>query len=149
MDDFALERFLPFRLNRLAAEVSLRLSGIYAARFGIDIPQWRVLATLSSGPATTAQDIAASTRTHKSTVSRAVKALEKRGLVERAGAENDGRMFRLKLTAEGRKLFKSIAPLVLGFERDLEREMGSANARALDRGVGALEAALRLGKEAR
>ena len=66
MSRFELARFLPFRLNRLAAEVSERLAELYERHFGIDIPQWRVLATLSSGEHT-AQAIVASTRTHKST----------------------------------------------------------------------------------
>jgi len=41
-----LFRFVPFRLNRLAAEVSAALSGEYQQRYGLDIPEWRVLATL-------------------------------------------------------------------------------------------------------
>ncbi len=41
-----LFRFVPFRLNRLAAEVSNALSVEYQARYGLDIPEWRVLATL-------------------------------------------------------------------------------------------------------
>ena len=41
-----LFRFVPFRLNRLAAEVSNALSDEYQARYGLDIPEWRVLATL-------------------------------------------------------------------------------------------------------
>ena len=41
-----LFHFMPFRLNRVAAEVSSALSSEYQARYGLDIPEWRVLATL-------------------------------------------------------------------------------------------------------
>ena len=42
--NFALNDFLPFRLNVLAQTVSERLSAIYASKFNLDIPQWRILA---------------------------------------------------------------------------------------------------------
>jgi len=74
--------FVPFRLNRLASEVSSALSSEYHKRYGLDIPEWRVLATLGlRREACSAQYIAHCTRTHKSTISRAVTALMKRQLV--------------------------------------------------------------------
>ncbi|HWW79792.1 MAG TPA: helix-turn-helix domain-containing protein, partial [Steroidobacteraceae bacterium] len=71
--------FVPFRLNRLAAEVSEHLAEIYRARFGLDIPEWRVMATVGPERGCTAQHIARSTRMHKTRVSRAIAHLEKRG----------------------------------------------------------------------
>jgi DNA-binding MarR family transcriptional regulator len=140
---FVLNAFLPFRLNRLAAEVSERLAGLYAERFGLDVPQWRVLATLAAGPCT-AQAVVASTRTHKSTISRAVQLLEARGLIERDVSGTDKRAYVLKLTTAGRKLFRQLEPLVLAYEDDLLSRMTAAGSRGLLRGVGALEAALGL-----
>lgn len=144
MADFHLTRFLPFRLNRLAAEISEELATLYAARFDIDIPQWRVLATLSAGAAWTAQEIVASTRTHKSTISRAVEALSRRGLIESLQSPADKRAFHLRLTAAGRRLFRQLEPLVLDYERKLLARLSESEGRALDRGIAALEKALQL-----
>ncbi len=144
MADFALTHFLPFRLNRLAAEISEGLATLYAERFDIDIPQWRVLATLSSGETWTAKAIVASTRTHKSTISRAVEALSRRGLIESIQAPDDKRAFHLRLTAAGRRLFRQLEPLVLDYERDLLARLSESEGRALARGIGALEKALKL-----
>ena len=86
-----LFRFAPFRLNRLAAEVSSALSIEYRERYGLDIPEWRVLATLGfRNDACSAQYISHCTRTHKSTISRAVTALMARQLIEIAQATVPG-----------------------------------------------------------
>src|SRR3954471_18940440 len=93
--------FVPFQLNRLAAEVSSALSAEYAVRYGLDIPEWRVLATLGfRHEPCSAQYIADCTRTHKSTISRAVTSLMQRNLVERAENADDRREFRLQMTAK-------------------------------------------------
>ncbi|HTN95691.1 MAG TPA: MarR family transcriptional regulator [Nordella sp.] len=144
MTGFDLTRFLPFRLNRLAAEVSEQLATLYAGRFGIDIPQWRVLATLSMGEGWTAKAIVASTRTHKSTISRAVEALSRRGLIEAVQSPDDKRSFQLRLTAAGRKLFRQLEPLVLDYERKLIARLSESEGRALEKSLTALERALKL-----
>jgi len=144
MAEFQLTHFLPFRLNRLAAEISEQLSALYAERFEIDIPQWRVLATLSSGNGWTAKAIVASTRTHKSTISRAVEALAKRGLVEAVQSPEDKRAYRLRLTSQGRQLFLKLEPLVLDYERKLMDQLGDSDRRRVTKAIAALEQALGL-----
>ena len=37
-----LEKFLPYQLNVVASLVSLALSRVYARRYGIGVPEWRV-----------------------------------------------------------------------------------------------------------
>ena len=115
-----LFHFVPFRLNRLAAEVSSALSGEYQERYGLDIPEWRVLATLGfRNDACSAQYIAQCTRTHKSTISRAVTALMKRQIVERVENEDDRREFRLRLSRKGKTLYEELIPRLLRKEQEI------------------------------
>ena len=115
-----LFKFVPFQLNRLAAEVSSALSVEYAARYGLDIPEWRVLATLGfRHHACSAQYIAHCTRTHKSTISRAVTSLMKRQIIERVENEDDRREFRLRLTRKGATLYEELIPRLLRKEQEI------------------------------
>lgn len=136
---FKLEDFLPFRLNVLAQEVSVRLSEIYASRFKLDIPQWRILANLASRGEMTAQEIARVTLSHKSTISRAVAQLESRKLIERATSAADKRAFPMRLTANGQKLFAQLLPMVLKYERDLMGQLLEREQASLVTGLAALE----------
>ena len=111
-----LERFLPYRLNVLASLTSNALAQIYAERFGLSIPAWRVVATLGQYENRTARDIAAHGVMHKSTVSRAVSALEQRGLIVRRPNQDDRREELLALTPEGRGIYEALAPQALAFE---------------------------------
>jgi DNA-binding MarR family transcriptional regulator len=113
-----LFRFVPFRLNRLAAEVSNALSAEYQERYGLDIPEWRVLATLGfRNDACSAQYISDCTRTHKSTISRAVTALMRRQIIERVANKDDRREYRLRLTRKGRALYEELIPRLLHKEQ--------------------------------
>jgi DNA-binding MarR family transcriptional regulator len=115
-----LFRFAPFRLNRLAAEVSSALSVEYRERYGLDIPEWRVLATLGfRSDACSAQYISHCTRTHKSTISRAVTALMARQLIERIENTQDRREFKLRLTRKGAALYQRLIPRLLRREQEI------------------------------
>ena len=140
MDEhFKLEDFLPFRLNVLAQEVSERLSKIYAKRFSLDIPQWRILANLASRGEMTAQEVAFATFSHKSTISRAVAELEIRKLIERTTSTKDKRAFAMGLTPKGRKMFEQLLPLVLEFEQNLMNKLAATERAMLIDGLAALE----------
>ena len=43
-----LENFLPYRLTLLASHVAVTFAKQHAQRFGISIPEWRVIATLGA-----------------------------------------------------------------------------------------------------
>jgi len=112
--------FVPFRLNRLAAEVSNALSDEYQARYGLDIPEWRVLATLGfRNDACSAQYISDCTRTHKSTISRAVTTLLDRQLIERVENADDRREFALAMTRKGQALYEELIPRLKRREQEI------------------------------
>jgi DNA-binding MarR family transcriptional regulator len=140
-----LFRFVPFRLNRLAAEVSSALSAEYAARYGLDIPEWRVLATLGfRHDACSAQYIAHCTRTHKSTISRAVTSLMKRQIIERVENEEDRREFRLQLTRKGAALYEELIPRLLRREQEILSCLSAQERRDFARLLGKIEESLDL-----
>lgn len=145
MTDFNLQGFLPFRLSRLSYEVSNRMAEIYSDRFDISIPEWRILATLAEKKQCTAQEIVASTRTHKSTISRAVSRLIKNGWIERVSSKEDKRMQLLRMSTSGEERFSELTPLVLNFEKELNAKMNEAGIEQLIQGIEQLEAILELG----
>jgi DNA-binding MarR family transcriptional regulator len=140
-----LFKFVPFRLNRLAAEVSGALAIEYQERYGLDIPAWRVLATLGfRKEPCSAQYVAECTRTHKSTISRAVTALLQRGFIERVENENDRREFRLRLTRKGRTLYEELFPRLLQREQEILACLSTQERRDFAMLLGKLEAGLGL-----
>ena len=145
MTDFNLQGFLPFRLSRLSYEVSNRMAEIYSARFDISIPEWRILATLAEKKQCTAQEIVASTRTHKSTISRAVSRLISNRWIERVSSKEDKRMHLLRMSQSGEKQFLELTPLVLEFENELNAKMSKVGLDQLLEGIEQLEAVLELG----
>jgi DNA-binding MarR family transcriptional regulator len=139
-----LAGFVPYRLNRIAVGVSNHLSDIYRERFGLDVPEWRVMATVGSRHGCTAQYICESTRMHKTRVSRAIAHLEERELVERVPSAADRREREVRLTKAGRRLYAELVPLVLERERELLTCLSKEQLRGFVAAMEALEGFLGL-----
>jgi len=119
MNKLEILDFVPFRLNRLAYEVSSELAKVYQERFNIDVVEWRVLVTLSTSEPCSAQHIVRCTRTHKSRISRGVKRLLDVGLIKRQESASDAREIRLSRSAKGRALYNKMEPLILEQEQHI------------------------------
>ena len=65
----------------VASLVSHAFSRIYSERYGIGVPEWRVLVTLGQYGSMTGKAVGAHSHMHKTKVSRAVALLEKRKYV--------------------------------------------------------------------
>jgi len=131
-DDLILEDFLPYRLSILSNTVSSTIARTYDKRFGLSIPEWRVIAVLGRFPGLSAVEVAERTLMDKVAVSRAVSKLLKSGRLDREFADADKRRSILNLSEEGRRVHNEIAPLALQFERDLLHGLSEEDKERLD-----------------
>lgn len=114
-----LQAFLPYRLSIASNAVSERIAREYQSRFGLKIPEWRLMAVLGEGKPLTQRELVAATLMDKVTVNRAAKALADRALVERHAHGSDGRSHHLALSPAGKALYEEIVPAALAMERKL------------------------------
>ncbi|MBW1885341.1 MAG: MarR family transcriptional regulator [Deltaproteobacteria bacterium] len=127
-----LADFLPYRLSVLANTISNTLARSYADRFGVSIPQWRVMAVLGDDPGRSANELVERTRMDKVSVSRAVSALAADGRVLRRSDPTDRRRSLLRLSASGRSIYEKIVPLARRYEKELLGRLEPAERRALN-----------------
>jgi len=118
-NNLILEDFLPYRLAILSHTVSSLIARVYDKRFGLTIPEWRVIAIVGRFPGLSAVEVAERTMLDKVAVSRAVTKLIKAGRIDREFADADRRRSILTLSEDGRKVHDEVAPLTLEMEQDL------------------------------
>jgi DNA-binding MarR family transcriptional regulator len=142
--ELILEEFLPYRLAILSHTVSSSIARAYNQRFGLTIPEWRVIAILGRFPGLSAVEVAERTMMDKVAVSRAVTKLIKGGRIDREFADADRRRSILNLSEEGRKVHDEVAPLALGIEDDLLHGLTDDQIRILNEVIERLLARARL-----
>ena len=103
-----LQGFLPYLLNMAAEEVSTDFARVYKDRYGLLRTEWRVLFHLGQHGVMTAKSITKKAKTHKTKVSRAVAALEKKRFLRRSEDPQDRRHAWLKLTPAGQAAFEDL-----------------------------------------
>lgn len=130
-----LEEFLPYQLNVLASLSSQALSRVYAERYGIGVPEWRVLVTLGQFGVMTGKAVGAHSHMHKTKVSRAVAQLEQRKLLARKANKADMREALLSLTPAGRAIYDKLVPMALDFVERLSEVIDPTDRPAFERAV--------------
>jgi DNA-binding MarR family transcriptional regulator len=124
---FALETFLPYRLSLLSNTVSQGISTVYRKRYGLSVTEWRVVAILGRYPGLTASDVMQRGAMDKVAVSRAVRKLQEKNLLERSAHAQDRRRLPLRLSSSaGAALFAAVVPRALAYEQALLKELSEA-----------------------
>jgi DNA-binding MarR family transcriptional regulator len=128
-----LDAFMPYRLSILTNRVSSAIARHYSDRFGLSIPEWRVMAVLGQTPGLSARQVAERTAMDKVQVSRAVQSLLAAKRLTREADIRDGRVSQLSLSAPGRAIYDELVPVALKLERDFLSVLTENDRRALDR----------------
>lgn len=103
-----LEHFLSFRVVRLATALQRLAARKYLEPNGLTSPEWRILGLVRRlGPLPFAQ-VAARSTLDKAQVSRSVRKLQERGLIEVEPDAAHAQRLLLSTTAEGRKLHERV-----------------------------------------
>jgi DNA-binding MarR family transcriptional regulator len=139
--ELRLDAYLPYRLSVASNAVSSLIARAYQDRFGLTIPQWRLICVLAEDGGSTQSEIVARTVMDKVTVSRAAQGLLNRHLVVRSDHHADGRSHVLELSAEGKRLYAEIAPLALEYEAQLLADVSPQEAQVLKGLLARLQAA--------
>jgi DNA-binding MarR family transcriptional regulator len=101
--DFTTSQAPFYWLNRVvhghAREMEVALK-----RVGLDVPEWRILTTLTELEPASVSLLAEHCATKLSTMTKAIGRLESQGLVKTRTGEADARVTEVLLTAKGRKI---------------------------------------------
>jgi DNA-binding MarR family transcriptional regulator len=135
-----LDAYLPYRLSVASNAVSGLISRAYQDRFGLSVPQWRLICVLAEDGAMTQGQLVARTVMDKVTVSRAAQGLIRRHLVARSEHHADARSHVLALSPQGTRLYAEIAPLALAYEQALIAGLTSDEVEGVKRLLSKLQA---------
>ncbi len=109
-----LQTFLPYRMYRLAAQMSQaghKLSDLLL-KTGVPIGEreWRIISVLGSYGGLTNRHVAEALRTDAATVTRGVKVLKELGFVATKNSKRDRRKILIYLTQDGADFHDQITP---------------------------------------
>ncbi len=103
----------------------------FAAKFHLNLTEWRILRIVARNPGATAQEVTDYSGLDKMSVSRAVRALESNGQLARHGAST-GRSLQLRPTAKGLKAYQEILAMAQRRDQQIYGQLSAAEAVAFE-----------------
>jgi len=118
--DFQLEQAIGLNVNRTAFLMTEEISRRFAANgYPLSAQDFGILFRLMKQGAMTQVEIAQLLMRDKTTITRRIDGLVKKGFVERAPDPADRRCFRVGLTTEGELALEVMIPLVRDFQQEV------------------------------
>ncbi|QIO35274.1 homoprotocatechuate degradation operon regulator HpaR [Bradyrhizobium sp. 1(2017)] len=139
MRDFS--RSLPMSLLR-AREAVMRQFRPSLREYGLTEQQWRILRALAAIEAVEVTELARTAFLLGPSLSRILRDLEARNLIERETAKTDQRRSMVSISKEGVKLMASVAPTSEAIYAEITRRFGARKLAELQEMLGQLELCL-------
>jgi DNA-binding MarR family transcriptional regulator len=139
-DPRLLRALLSHRVLLLSNTLALAASRYYPRRFGVRLPEWRVIDALHAGPGISANQISQWLSTDKAWIGRSVERLIAAGYVQRRPDPEHGRRMLLRLTAKGERAHAAIAAAARQRNDNLLGALSPAEREMLERVLAALQA---------
>jgi DNA-binding MarR family transcriptional regulator len=125
----SLENWTGYRFGLIASRLGSFIAPMYEDRHKLTVPAWRSLAVIARYQPLTAAQLATLTSSDAFKVARAIDLLVRRGLIHRDVDKADRRRASLRLSADGRKVYKDIEKFVVRVEQEL---MAALDAHEID-----------------
>lgn len=120
-----LENWIGYRFSLVSARLGEFVARMYANRHDLTVPAWRSLAVIARYQPLTAKQLGTLTSSDAFKVARAIELLVRRGLIHRDVDKTDRRRANLRLTVEGRRVYKDIEKFVVRVETELAAALGA------------------------
>lgn len=144
----SLQEFVPYKLAVVANRLSQSIGSLFEQRYGIQIPEWRILMALHSCGPLSPNELVEHTSMDKARVSRAQRRLADLDLVAVRDDPRDGRRLVLFLTRKGTGMCEAIIPAARETEAWFLSALAERERKVLDKALSRLLARsreLRLG----
>ena len=137
-EKLSLHEFIPYKLAVVANRLSQSIGSLFEKKYGIQIPEWRILMALHSCGPLAPNEVVDHTSMDKGRVSRAQRRLVELDLVIVRDDPRDGRRLVLFLTRKGAGMCAAIIPAARETEAWLLSVLPAGERRALDKALSRL-----------
>ena len=126
-----LDRWVAYRFGLLATRMGAISIKSFVGPHNLSTSAWRAMAVVARFEPLSAASLSEHTRLDPPKISRAIEALVRRKLLTRQKDPTDQRRAVLRLTAQGRTMYRTIEAGVVAFEKEATATLSAAERRAL------------------
>ena len=145
-DRFASEfrAIITYRLAKTTNLLNAQAAHVLRKNSNLSLTEWRVISLINAVDETTASEIVKTTFIDKGQISRTVRSLAKKGLLLAKQRKGSRRQVELRLSTDGKALYRRIVAIMTNRQRHLTREFTSEELAAFHSALDKLERASKM-----